>query len=87
MVGVPDSQLDCSTKTALGPINTGNSLQLENFYPLNLPLNTTKYHHSSGVPCVVTRVASRFSQVARSRWNDRLDVGVRKYGAFHHRIG
>ena len=87
MVGVPDSQLDYSTKTDWGLINTGNPLKLENFIPLISPLNNNKNHHSSGVPCVVTRVASRFSQVAGSRWNDRLDVGVRKYGAFHHRIG
>jgi len=34
---VPDSQLDNSTKTAWGPINTGNPLQMENIYPLISP--------------------------------------------------
>jgi len=71
----------------LRPHEHWESAQADNFYPLNLPLNININHHSSGGPCVVTRVASRFSQVAVNRWNHRLDVGVRKYGAFYHRIG
>ena len=68
-------------------MNTGNPLKLENFYPPNLPLNINKYHHSSGGPCMVTLVAGKFRLETVNRWNHRLDVGVRKYGAFYHRIG
>jgi len=71
----------------LRPHQHWESLKLENIYPPNLPLNLNKNHHFSGGPCVVTRVAGRYSQGAGNRWNDRLDVGVRKYGAFYHRIG
>jgi len=36
---------------------------------------------------MVTWVAGKFRLETVNRWNDRLDVGVRKYGAFYHRIG
>jgi len=79
---VPDSQLDCSTKTAWGPINTGNPLQLENFYPLKLPLNTNKYHHSSGGPCMVTHVSGGYSQWAVTCCKDWSDVVWGSIGCF-----